>query len=391
MCVWNSLSIFLLFLRLGCIAFGGPIAHISYFHREFVISKKWYSEKEYFNLVSLCHFLPGPASSQVGIAIGLSRGGITGAIAAWVGFTLPSAVLLIIFAQGIHHWQNILDNGVLQGILIAACAIVADAVWSMVRKFCTNFMSFFIAVISTLIFIFLSSAITQILVIIFSAIFGLVFLQSSIPNEPSATLNKNISSISQKAGIISLVLFSVFFIFSFISFKENSVPYIFNMFYQAGSLVFGGGHVVLPFLYNKFGISDQIFFAGYGATQAVPGPIFSFASYLGALIAPVNSSIFGALLCLITIYLPSFFLIIGVLPFWNTLSQNRYVQAGLAGVCAAMVGLLAATLYDPMLSQHINSWIDIVFLLILFTAVRFFKLPSWFLVIFSALVGVLIL
>lgn len=382
-------SVFLIFLRLGLTSFGGPIAHLGYFRDEFVTRRQWLSERSYADLVALCQFLPGPASSQVGIALGLSRSGYAGALAAWAGFTLPSAILLILFALGISNHEGALAGGVLQGLKVAAVAVVAQAVWGMGRNLCPDALRVSIMAIAACLALLWTSAFTQIGVIVLAAVTGL-FLFKPVP---SGTQDLLPVTISRRSGSLWLSLFVVLLVgLPLLSaMVPNQTLARVSAFYQAGSLVFGGGHVVLPLLQSAVTpsgwVSNEAFLAGYGAAQAVPGPLFTFAAFLGASMSSPPSGWAGGLICLVAIFAPSFLLVVGALPFWQSLRHNLRTQAALTGINAAVVGLLLAALYQPVWTSAIHRPQDFGLALLVFVALMFWKLPPWLVVVAAAVVG----
>lgn len=385
----SAWSVFLVFLRLGLTSFGGPIAHLGYFREEFVARRQWLSERSYVDLVALCQFLPGPASSQVGIGLGLSRAGFSGAVAAWAGFTLPSAIILVLFAKGMSTWGSAFPSGLLHGLKIVAVAVVAQAVWGMARNLCTDVPRVTIAALSACVALLWPNPMGQIGVIVCAAVVGLMLFKTA---QGQAAESLPIS-ISRKMGVISLVVF-----FSFLA----GLPLLMQVlpsqtlamvhdFYRAGSLVFGGGHVVLPLLQaatvpNGL-VANDTFLAGYGAAQAVPGPLFTFAAFLGASMNVQPSGWVGASVCLIAIFAPSFLLLIGVLPFWEQLRHSFRTQAALAGVNAGVVGLLLAALYNPVWTSAILKPQDFGLALIALVALMFWKAPPWLVVLGSGLFG----
>lgn len=385
----SAWSVFLVFLRLGLTSFGGPIAHLGYFREEFVTRRQWLSERSYADLVALCQFLPGPASSQVGIGLGLSRAGFAGAIAAWAGFTLPSALILILFAQGISTWGSTFPSGLLHGLKIVAVAVVAQAVWGMARNLCTDVPRVTIAAFSACAALLWPNAMGQIGVIVCAAVFGLMLFK---PAQGQVAESLPIS-ISRKVGVISLVVF-----FSLLAglpllmqvFPSQTLAML-RDFYRAGSLVFGGGHVVLPLLQaatvpNGW-VANDTFLAGYGVAQAVPGPLFTFAAFLGASMNVQPSGWVGASVCLIAIFAPSFLVVIGVLPFWEQLRHSVRTQAALAGINGGVVGLLLAALYNPVWTSAILKPQDFGLALIALVALMFWKAPPWLAVLGSGLIG----
>lgn len=384
--------IFLIFLRLGLSAFGGPIAHLAYFRDEFVIRRQWLTEHHYADLVALCQFLPGPASSQVGIAIGLLRAGYAGAFAAWLGFTLPSAIALVLFALSLNHAADLMPLGVLQALKIVTVAIVAHAVWGMGRKFCPDRSRRLLMLGSAGVLLLLPSIWTQIAVLLLAAGIGMCCLKPPLQSTSLAWPTKIQPRI---AACWLLLFFSLLLGLPILSalFPSASLALL-DAFYRAGALVFGGGHVVLPLLQAEVvghaWLSQDQFLAGYAATQAVPGPLFTFAAFLGASMSGPPSGWLGALICLVAIFAPSFFLVFGSLPFWESLRRQRRSQAALLGVNAAVVGLLLAALYQPIWRSSIHHVEDLLFAAMAFVALQFFKVSPLWVVIGSALIGGLI-
>lgn len=382
-------SIFLIFLRLGLTSFGGPVAHLGYFRSEFVAQRRWLSEQSYADLVALCQFLPGPASSQVGIALGLSRGGYGGALAAWAGFTLPSAIALILFALGISAYGDVVSQGALHGLKVVAVAVVAQAVWGMARNLCTDVLRITLMAIATCAALLVPSAWGQIGVIVVAGIAGRLWIAPAkmTAHEPLPI------RVSHRAGGLCLAVF--FILLMGLPAFAHTVPTqtlaMVDAFYRAGSLVFGGGHVVLPLLQSEVvptgWVSNEIFLAGYGAAQAVPGPLFTFAAFLGASMATAPSGWMGGMVCLLAIFVPSFLLVVGALPFWERLRGNAGVQCALAGINAAVVGLLLAALYHPVWTSAILGPRDFGLAVIAFVALMFWKLPPWLVVISGGAAG----
>jgi len=388
----NLTVLFLTFLRLGLTSFGGPVAHLSYFHNEFVIRKKWLNEQAYADLVALCQFLPGPASSQVGMAIGLNRAGTFGALAAWIGFTLPSAIVLVLFALGISKFQLNLEAGWLHSLKIAAVAVVAQAIWGMGVKLCPDKERVTMATLACLATLLIPSSWMQIVVIIVGGFFGVLFLTQT-PQLPHVSMP---ARISKKVASVYLLFFAFLLItlpFAAESTQNQGVK-LFDSFYRAGSLVFGGGHVVLPLLQSEVvptgWISEQAFMAGYGAAQAIPGPLFSFAAYLGAASNIPPSGWLGAVICLIAAFLPSFLLVIGGIPFWERLREFKSMRQAMLGINAAVVGLLLSAFYHPVWTSGIASAKDFSLALAGFILLTFWKAPSWVVVLGSAAVGAVI-
>ncbi|MEE1951377.1 chromate efflux transporter [Pseudomonas alcaligenes] len=388
----NPWAVFLIFLRLGLTSFGGPVAHLGYFRDEFVVRRHWLSERSYADLVALCQFLPGPASSQVGMALGLSRAGYAGALAAWLGFTLPSAIALILFALGIASYGDAMPAGVLHGLKVVAVAVVAQAVWGMARTLCPDVPRISIMVAATCCVLLVPSAWGQVGVIIAAALIGLVAFrpQPGTAHEPLPI------SIRRRTGLLWLALFCALLLGLplLASLFPSPLLAMVDAFYRAGSLVFGGGHVVLPLLQAEVvptgWVDGDAFLAGYGAAQAVPGPLFTFAAFLGASMNQAPGGWLGGLVALLAIFLPSFLLVLGALPFWEQLRRNRRTQAALMGVNAAVVGLLLAALYQPVWTSAIHRPEDFGLALVALTALLFWKLPPWLVVLGSGVLGALL-
>jgi chromate transporter len=385
-------EVFKVFLRLGLTSFGGPIAHLSYFHDEFVLKRKWIDEHNYAELVALCQFLPGPSSSQVGIALGLLRAGIFGAIGAWIGFTLPSALILLLFALVIKNYGSYLNIGWLHGLKIAAVAIVAQAIFRMGATLCPDKQRATIAVLSSVIAISIPSVFAQIGIILIAGVIGWIFLKDAItlPHTPNKiNINKKI------AGISLIIFFLILFLMPLLSiYINNDSLKLFDSFYRVGSLVFGGGHVVLPLLQSEVvvngWVSNDEFMAGYGAAQALPGPLFSFAAYLGAISKVGPSSLISSFLCLIGVFLPSFLLIIGIVPFWENFRKYIHLKNAILGINAAVVGLLLSAFYNPVWSNAVHSTKDFSLAIFTFLLLVFWKIPSWVVVILCAIISGLI-
>ena len=382
-------SVFLIFLRLGLTSFGGPVAHLGYFRDEFVTRRRWLSERTYADLVALCQFLPGPASSQVGIALGLSRAGYGGALAAWLGFTLPSAVVLILFAMGIAQHSAAIPSGVLHGLKVVAVAVVAQAVWGMARNLCTDATRITVMLIAACIALLQTSAWGQVGVIAAAALAGLLWL-----NTPPPTTHDALPiTLSRRTGAMWLALFLALLagLPLLAQFTTRQDVAVIDAFYRTGALVFGGGHVVLPLLQAEvvptLWVSNDVFLAGYGAAQAMPGPLFTFAAFLGASMQQPPTGWPGGLLCLLAIFAPSFLLVMGAMPFWERLRRSPRTQAALAGVNAAVVGLLLAALYQPVWTSAIFSARDFGLALIALVALMVWKLPPWLVVLGSAGLG----
>lgn len=382
-------AVFVIFLRLGLTCFGGPIAHLGYFRNEFVVRRHWLSERSYADLVALCQFLPGPASSQVGIALGLSRSGYCGALAAWLGFTLPSAIAMILFALGIASYGAAMPAGVLHGLKVVAVAVVAQAVWGMGRNLCPDPPRITIMMVATCLALFVPSAIGQVGIILVAAMTGLWLLKP----QPYDTHEPLPISVSRRAGILWLALFFALLLSLPLLTKFSASPglSLVDAFYRTGSLVFGGGHVVLPLLQAEVvtpgWVDADVFLAGYGAAQAVPGPLFTFAAFLGASMNQAPTAWLGGMICLVAIFIPSFLLIAGALPFWESLRGNILMQTALQGTNAAVVGLLLAALYRPVWTSAILTPQDFVLAIVALIALMFWKLPPWLVVLGSGVLG----
>lgn len=382
-------TVFWIFLRLGLTSFGGPVAHLGFFREEFVTRRQWLSDRSYADLVALCQFLPGPASSQVGIALGFSRAGYSGALAAWAGFTLPSAIVLILFAIGISSVGSSFSAGALQGLKIVAVAVVAQAVWGMARSLCTDAKRITIMMVATCAVLLMPSVWSQVGVILAAGLAGLALFKPT----PLASHEPLPIQLSKRTGAFWLVLFLIVLIALPIATEAlpNQTLAIVDAFYRSGSLVFGGGHVVLPLLQTEVvptgWVDEQVFLAGYGATQAMPGPLFTFAAFLGASMTSAPSGWMGGMIALIAIFIPSFMLVVGALPFWEQLRQNLRTQAALIGINASVVGLLLAALYQPVWTSAILSAQDFGLALVAFVALMFWKLPPWLVVIAGGMAG----
>ncbi len=377
-------EVFAAFLKLGLTSFGGPVAHLGYFRTEFVERRKWLSESNYADLVALCQFLPGPASSQVGISIGLSRAGYLGALAAWIGFTLPSAILLVGFAYGLSVAGHDYGGGWLHGLKVAAVAVVAVAILGMARTLAPDRQRASLAVAAMIVAFVVPSAWGQIGAIVLGGVIGMLFLRGSL----SADQTVLPLPVGRTAGAVALMVFAVLLVTLplLASSTGNASLQLLDTFYRVGSLVFGGGHVVLPLLKAEVvpqWVSSDAFLAGYGAAQAVPGPLFTFAAYLGAVIGGWKT----ALLCLVGIFLPSFLLVVGVLPFWDALRKKRAAQAALTGVNAAVVGLLLAAFYDPVWTAGILTRADYALAAAAFLLLFMWKTPPWLVVVICAVAG----
>jgi chromate transporter len=388
----SALEVLGVFFRLGLTSFGGPVAHLGYFREEFVRRRAWLDDKSYADLVALCQFLPGPASSQVGIAVGLLRGGYAGALAAWIGFTLPSAVAMVLFGYGIGALGDAAGSGWLHGLKVAAVAVVAQAVLGMARTLAPDRARATLAVAAAIIALGAPSSWGQIGAIALGGIVGALLLRGDADVAPAALPLR----VSRALGALLLVAF--FALLIGLPLLAAAIPSQalkdFDAFYRAGSLVFGGGHVVLPLLQASVvppgWVDNDAFLAGYGAAQAVPGPLFTFAAYLGTVMEPKPNGWIGASICVIAIFLPSFFLVIGALPFWEELRRRPVAQAALRGVNAAVVGLLLAALYQPVWTVGITSTADFALAVAAFLLLFMWQTPPWLVVILSAAAGALV-
>jgi chromate transporter len=377
--------------RLGLTSFGGPIAHLGYFREEYVVRRRWIDEARYADLVALCQFLPGPASSQVGIAIGTLRAGLVGGVAAWVGFTLPSAVALVGFAYGVQA-VGIEHAGWLHGLKVVAVAVVAQAVWGMARTLAADRARASLAIAAAIAVLASRTAVSQVLVIAVAGLVGWIWLSGS----GAAVVEPMRVPLTRVAATVSLTAFFLLLVGLPIARQVNASHTLamFDSFYRAGSLVFGGGHVVLPLLQAEVvppgWVTNEAFIAGYGAAQAVPGPLFTFAAYLGAVMQETPNGVRGALWALVAVFLPSFLLVIGTLPFWELLRGRAAFQAALRGINAAVVGLLLAALYDPVWTSAITGHAEFALVLVAFGLLVFWRLPPWLVVLIAAAGGVAI-
>jgi chromate transporter len=385
----SAVQVLSVFLRLGLTSFGGPVAHLGYFREEFVARRKWLDERAYADLVALCQFLPGPASSQVGIGVGLAKGGFAGALAAWTGFTLPSALVLTLFGLGFASLGECVACGWLHGLKVVAVAVVAQAVWGMARSLCPDAPRVTVAVAATLVVLAWPTPLAQVGVILAGGLAGLALGRSTADGEHVALG----AEVTQGWAVSALILFSVLLVGLPVvaTLVPDQTLALIDSFYRSGSLVFGGGHVVLPLLQSEVvpsgWVGNHAFMAGYGAAQAVPGPLFTFAAYLGAVMGPAPNGWTGAVICLLAVFAPSFLLVVGVLPFWDRLRRVETVRRALVGVNAAVVGLLLAALYNPVWTSAIFTPADFGLALAAFVLLVFWKAPPWLVVILSAAGG----
>ncbi|GEN29554.1 chromate transporter [Halovibrio variabilis] len=383
-------EVFWVFLALGLTSFGGPVAHLGYFRTAFVERRQWLTEQAYADLVALCQFLPGPASSQVGFALGLLRAGPWGAAMAWLAFTLPSAIILALFAFGAAVLDGPIASGIIHGLKVVAVAIVAHAVWGMARNLCPDKTRTGIALAAVFVVVLVSGPLGQVAAIVLGGLAGLLLCR----NSPAATTSESLHfPVSRRAGMVALSLFGG--LLALLPLLAGSAGWlnVADAFYRSGALVFGGGHVVLPLLEAEVVQSGWItpdeFLAGYGAAQAVPGPLFTFAAYLGALL-PGISGLLGALLALLAIFIPGFLLLVGVLPFWNQFRQWGSAQALMRGANAAVVGVLGAALYQPVWTSAIIGAEEFALALTGFLLLTVWKLPAWVVVALVAVAGAFI-
>jgi chromate transporter len=385
-------EVFRAFLKLGLTSFGGPIAHLGYFRDELVVRRRWLDEQSYGDLVALCQFLPGPASSQVGFALGLRRAGPLGGLAAWTAFTLPSAILLIAFAASAAALGGPIAQGVLHGLKLVAVAVVAQAVWGMSRGLTPDKPRAAIALGALCLVSGLGGALGQIGAILLGALAGLVLSRA----EGQASDRAVGFAVSKRTGLVALAQFGGLLLdFPLLASATASHGIdLVDAFYRAGSLVFGGGHVVLPLLESEVvargWVTEDSFVAGYGAAQAVPGPLFTFAAYLGAVGAPSPNGATGASLALLAIFLPGLLVLVGTLPFWDVLRREPWAQAGMRGANAAVVGVLAAALYDPVWTSAVINPLDFALAALGFFALVLWKAPPWSVVVgLAALSGLM--
>jgi len=385
----DSREVFVAFLKLGLTSFGGPVAHLGYFRAELVTRRKWLDERGYADLVALCQFLPGPASSQVGFALGLLRAGPLGAAAAWFAFTMPSAIALVLFALGASAFGGPAGAALIHGLKLVAVAIVAHAVWGMARSLCPDKPRAGIAIASVFVVVLAAGSIGQIAAILLGALAGFLMLRGELAAAPATALPT--FPVSRTAALAALALFALLLLGLPLLAGAGGAAALVDSFYRAGALVFGGGHVVLPLLESEMArtgaVGRDAFLAGYGAAQAVPGPLFTFAAYLGALNATGPSGVGGAALALAAIFLPGLLLLVGALPFWDALRTRPVAQSAMAGANAAVVGVLGAALYNPVWTGAILSPIDFAVALMGFLALVVWSAPPWIVVVGVAAAG----
>ena len=385
--MYKYINIFFVALKLGLLSFGGPTAHLGYFYDEYVKKRKWLDEKEYSDLVALCQFLPGPASSQVGIGIGTIRGGIGGGIISFIGFTLPSVIILMIFSA--LFTNSDVSFTWMQGLKLVAVAIVGQAIIGMGKKLTNTKTTIALALFVLILSLVINNLYIQVIALSITGVYGLIFLKQT-STDRTKIKNKSFK-LPKKLGFVSLSLFFLLLTVLPIasSMTNNLWLKMFDSFYRSGSLVFGGGHVVLPLLKNEFVpsglISPDNFITGYAAAQAVPGPLFTFASYIGMSMEGIG----GAILATIAIFLPAFLLLFGILPFWDNIKSNIYAEGFLKGISAGVVGILIAAFYNPIWTSTIKSELDFALASSLFILLMYFKLPSWAIVLIGIILGVL--
>lgn len=380
-------EVFTAFLKLGLTSFGGPIAHLGYFRDELVTRRKWLTDQAYADLVALCQFLPGPASSQVGFALGMMRAGWLGALAAFTAFTLPSGLVLFLFAITAAQITGPIGTGALHGLKIVAVAIVAQAVWGMARNLCPNRERAAVAIAAVAVLAFLPGAVGMVGAIALGAVAGLVLGQGA------ATTGAHVAvPVSRGAGVVALTVFGLLLMALPALAEQGQAFAVFDSFYRAGALVFGGGHVVLPLLQAEVAqpgwVSADEFLAGYGAAQAVPGPLFTFAAYLGAVLGPEPNGLSGAAIALAAVFLPGFLILVGILPFWDSFRRLAWAQSAMQGANAAVVGILGAALYSPVFTSAVTNLREFALALACFVLLMAWKSPPWLVVAVAAVGGV---
>ena len=380
------------FLKLGLTSFGGPAAHLGYFRAEFVARRHWLDEAAYGDLVALCQFLPGPASSELGMAIGLLRAGLAGSVCAWIGFTLPSALAMILFGYGVGRLGDIAGAPWLHGLKIVAAAVVAQAVWGMARALAPDRERVSLAVAAAVIALAVPATMGQLGAIVLGGVIGWRFLRSETARETAPLALR----VSRPVAAVALVLFAALLLGLPLAAETTGshALALASSFYRSGALVFGGGHVLLPLLQASVvppgWVSNDAFLAGYGAAQAVPGPLFTFAAYLGTVMGPAPHGWVGGLLCLVAVFLPGYLLVVGALPFWSVLRANAAMQAALKGINAAVVGLVLAALYSPVWTSAILGPRDFLIGLVAFLLLAFWRVPPWIVVVLGAIAAAVV-
>lgn len=388
----SAWQVFVIFLRLGLTSFGGPVAHLGFFRQEFVARRRWLDEHAYADLVALCQFLPGPASSQVGMALGLRQAGMPGALAAWLGFTLPSALAMALLGLGLVAGQALVPAGVLGGLKIAAVAVVAQAVWGMARSLCRGWERLLLMALACALVLLWPGVAGQVGAMLLAALAGLA-LWGRGGGVPLAPVHDRPTGMRARTGALLLAVFAALLVLLPLAARTWPQPWLVltDAFYRAGALVFGGGHVVLPLLQAELvapgWVAADDFLAGYGLAQAVPGPLFTFASFLGAAARHGAGGWLGAVVCLLAIFLPAFLLVVGALPFWERLRHDARARAALSGVNAAVVGLLLAALYHPVWTSTIHAPADLALALAALAALQWARLPPWLVVPLCGLAG----
>lgn len=386
----NVAEVFSAFLKLGLTSFGGPIAHIGYFRKEFIEKRQWVNEEQFSQLLAICQFLPGPASSQLGFSLGLMRAGWFGAIMAFLAFTLPSAFLLIIFASALPLMANATGIAIIHGLKLVAVAVVSDAVFAMSKKLCPDHARRIIAILAATILLTTSAAWSQIFIILLGAIAGVLFCHRSA----STIQNRLKVRYSKQLALVLFVIFISILLVMLLLSGQSGLLGIGQAFYKAGALVFGGGHVVLPLLKSTIVdtglVSNENFLAGYGASQAIPGPMFAFSAYLGA-ITPSAEHIhwLGAFVALTFMFLPGFLLVAAALPIWQFISSHPKVSYAIAGINAAVVGILAATLYNPIITSSVASYYDLTICAVAIALLVVWRLSPLFIVAWCLIASVL--
>jgi len=386
----NYLEIFLIFLRLGLTSFGGPIAHLGYFRAEFVERRKWISEQVFADLVALCNFLPGPTSSQVSYSIGMTRGGIPGALCAWGAFTLPSAIIMLLAAYGVRSVSGNETTGWLHGLKIVAVAVVAQAVWSMATRLCTDRTRITIAFIAAVVILLTNNSWVQVLTIAVGALAGWKLIRTEATAEKPEVFSR-LPNRAQSITALAIFACCLLLVPLLAAGRRDGWLALFDSFYRTGAFVFGGGHVVLPLLQAEVvprGWEDNnTFLAGYGIAQALPGPIFSFAAYLGAAKTGSPTGWLAGLWCVFAILLPPMLLVTGLIPLWSRLRTSVTAQSLLAGANATVVGILLAALYQPIWTSAIDSAKSLALALVLFLGLQIWKVAPWILVAVGAVLG----
>lgn len=386
----SAWQVFAIFLRLGLTSFGGPVAHLGYFRQEFVARRRWLDEAAYADLVALCQFLPGPASSQLGMALGLRQAGLAGALAAWLGFTLPSALVMTLLGLGLVAGQGLVPEGVLSGLKVAAVAVVAQAVWGMARNLCRGWHRLLLMAFACTLVLLQPGLAGQLGAMLLAALAGLALWgrRGAAPVSVQAVPAES-AGARAAVGAFLLAVFAALLVLLPLAARSWPQPWLAlaDTFYRVGALVFGGGHVVLPLLQAEVVAPGWValddFLAGYGLAQALPGPLFSFAAFLGAAAGGWPQ----AVVCLVAIFLPAFLLVAGVLPFWERLRHNLRVRAALSGVNAAVVGVLLAALYDPVWTSAIHTPSDLLLALAVFVELMWGRMPPWLVVPLCGLMG----